>query len=79
MSIHALEAALSALGYPCAVEAHERLAVLRAAGAENALADRALRERVAMLAAEHGFTHVAIELTDGTFARERAGATVSGN
>ncbi len=63
MSAAALQQALSAVGLPCAVEARERLAVL-AADVPVAAALRATvtRELAVRLAAEHGFTHVALEL-----------------
>jgi hypothetical protein len=79
MSAHALAAALSAIGLSCEVEAQERMVVLRPTEGAHALADATLRARVVALAADHGFTHVAVELTDDTFVREREGAAVSGD
>ena len=60
----ALRAALRERGVPCEVEARDRLAVLvtRDAGVARRLADPAERSAVVTLAAEHGFTHVALEL-----------------
>lgn len=62
MSAAALRVALEAVGVRCAVEADDRLAVLRLDGAAEALADATLRATVTRLAAEHGYTHVALEL-----------------
>lgn len=62
MSAEALHGALLALGLPCDVDGRERLALLRLRGDAAVLADRALRGRVTTLAAEHGYTHVALEL-----------------
>lgn len=78
MSVTALETALAALGHPCVVEAHERMAVLRPTHGSQPLTDDALRRRVVSLATECGFTHVAVELTDDSLEQERAGAAVSG-
>ena len=65
MSAETLAHALAELGVVCRVEARDRLALLVAADAD-AVADRVLepevRERVLDVVAEHGFTHVAIEL-----------------
>lgn len=62
MSAAALRVALEAVGVRCDVEAEDRLAVLRLHGAAEALADAAVRSLVTRLAAEHGYTHVALEL-----------------
>ena len=78
MSATSLSTALATLGHPCEVEAHERMAVLRPAPGAAFLADAALRARVVSLAADHGFTHVAVELME-SLDRERAGAPVSGD
>jgi hypothetical protein len=60
----ALAASLAMLGLSCRVEPREGLAVIKAeAGAAAALAAPALRRDVLALAREHGFTHVAVELT----------------
>ena len=64
MSAAALESALAALGIDCAVEGRESLAVLVPRGDAGSLADPAVRRRVAGVAREHGFTHVALELLD---------------
>jgi hypothetical protein len=63
-----LEAALASVGLVCAVEGRGRLALLiprRDAATQARLADPALRRRALALAAEHGFTHAAVELRDG--------------
>lgn len=61
-----LGAALAELGVAAAVEPRERLAVLRAApGALAGLHEGARRREVVALAAQHGFSHVAVELEDG--------------
>jgi hypothetical protein len=62
MSEAALRVALEAAGVRCDVEGEDRLALLRLHGDTDALADAALRARVTRLAAEHGYTHVALEL-----------------
>jgi hypothetical protein len=59
----ALVAALAAEGLHCTIEARGRLAVLLGRGAGPALADPALRRRTAALAAAHGFSHVALDLS----------------
>jgi hypothetical protein len=79
MSADALAAALSAIGHPCEVDMHERMAVLRPAGGAGMMADDALRARIVSLATEHGFTHVAVELTDDGVVQERASAVVPGD
>lgn len=65
MSAETLAHALAELGVVCQVEARDRLALLVAADADG-VADRVLepeiRERILDVVAEHGFTHVAIEL-----------------
>lgn len=65
MSAETLAHALAELGVVCRVEARDRLALLVAADADG-VADRVLepevRERILDVVAEHGFTHVAIEL-----------------
>ena len=60
----ALAAALGAMGLPCRVESRARLAVIMAGPAHAArLTDPALRREVFALAKQHGFTHLAIELS----------------
>ena len=79
MSVHTLQAALERLGHRCEVEGHERMAILRLTSGPAPLSESALRTHVVSLAAEHGFTHVAVELTDDLLDRGRAGAAVSGD
>jgi hypothetical protein len=62
MSAEALRRALDALAIDADVEARDRLALLRPADPESARRIAAERGRVAILAGEHGFTHVAVEL-----------------
>ena len=58
-----LTAALAAMGLPVQVEPRAPLAVLVAAeSAATRLIDATLRRAVLLVAREHGFTHVAIEL-----------------
>ena len=65
MSAESLRGALHRAGLDCEVEAHGKLAVLRADDATlDALADDEFRARATGLATEHGFTHAAIELAD---------------
>jgi hypothetical protein len=64
MSATALAAALRADGVDCEVEARDRLAVVRERDGGDALIDPAVRRRALALARAHGFTHLALELTD---------------
>lgn len=65
MSADSLRDALRAAGLECEIEERGTLAILRAGDdAATGLADDALRARATALAAEHGFTHAAIELRD---------------
>ncbi|HVE79323.1 MAG TPA: hypothetical protein VNA89_10700 [Gemmatimonadaceae bacterium] len=64
MSARALAAALRALGVECDVEGRDRLAVIRAHDGAEALANPEVRERALALLAAHGYTHLALELTD---------------
>ena len=64
MTVESLEAALDALGIPCTVEAHERLAVIVPRGEVSALEDARHRRETVRLAREHGFTHIALELVE---------------
>lgn len=66
----ALATALAALGVRCEVEARGRLAVL-VPRAPLALDDPARRRELQRLAQRHGFTHVALELTDDDAALPR--------
>jgi hypothetical protein len=75
----ALGRALAAVGFPCAVAADERVAILHPRGDRDALADVAFRTRIVAIAREHGFTHVALDLTDSDQPGERAGAVVPGD
>lgn len=55
-----LQETLRAAGFPCAVESHERLAIVIPEGSGHSAA--ANRRRIVDLAREAGFTHVAVEL-----------------
>ena len=63
MSAATLEAGLRALGITCAVEAHERLAVIIPTGDTTMLEDARIRRAAMALLPAHGFTHLALELT----------------
>ena len=62
MSASGLREALGTLGVDAAVEARDRLALLRPRGAAEARRIAGQRARIAALAVEHGFTHVALEI-----------------
>lgn len=64
MSAETLRDALRAAGIDVEIEAHGPLAVLRGENTASELADDAVRARAIALAAEHGFTHTAVELRD---------------
>jgi hypothetical protein len=64
----ALEGALRALGIDCTVELHDRVAVVRST-VQGVFADDRIREHALALAREHGFSHVAVDVTG---AEERA-------
>ena len=57
-----LQDALGRIGVRASVEARGRLAVLVAHDDATPLLDVAVRDRVSLLAREHGFTHTALEL-----------------
>lgn len=73
MSAGTLAAALSAAGVECAIETAQGLAIVRPRGGISVDA-ATLRAIAPRLAREHGFTHVALELTDDA---SSAGAAVS--
>ena len=62
MTVASLEAAFDALGVPCSVEAHDRLAVIIPRGDPALLEDARVRREALRLAREHGFTHIALDL-----------------
>lgn len=64
MSADSLGAALRALGIPCTVEAQGRLAVLVPDGDVSLLERDDVRRAAVVLLADHGFTHLALELVD---------------
>lgn len=57
-----LSDALAAAGFPCRVEAIERLAVLVPDGDWSRCLTSAERSRIVELARAHGFTHVSMEV-----------------
>jgi hypothetical protein len=59
-----LERALQALGIPCVVDAVERLAVIVPGPGGIDMSDAQRRRRALGLLEAHGFTHLALELTD---------------
>lgn len=60
----ALAADLRELGVPCEVEARAGLALITTMGASaTRMATAELRHAALALATEHGFTHIAVELT----------------
>ena len=65
MSAERLREALGGLAVDARVEARDRLAVLQPRTAADARRAGEERARIAALAAEHGFTHVALELGAG--------------
>jgi hypothetical protein len=64
VSAQSLEGALAALGIECRVEDHDRLALVVPRSAAPELTAPDLRRSVVRLAAEHGFTHVALEVVE---------------
>ncbi|HEY9425920.1 MAG TPA: hypothetical protein VIR34_02100 [Gemmatimonadaceae bacterium] len=64
MSAEALRQALAALGIHGSVEARGALAILTLNGAGASLRDPELRAKAVALASEHGFTNLALEVSD---------------
>lgn len=58
-----LERALRSAGIPCVVDAFDRLAVIVPGPEGVELGDAALRRHALSLLEQHGFTHLALELT----------------
>ena len=63
MTIASLEEALGALGLPCTVEVRDRLAIVIPRGDVTVIEEAHRRREALRLAREHGFTHIALELT----------------
>jgi hypothetical protein len=59
-----LERDLRALGIRCSVEEWDALAVLVPAPGDRALEDEELRRRAIALARSHGFSHLAMDLSE---------------
>lgn len=64
MSAEALRQALAALGIHGSVEARGALAILTLYDNGASLRDRELRAKAIALASEHGFTNLALEVSD---------------
>ncbi|GAC1651032.1 MAG: hypothetical protein NVS4B3_10820 [Gemmatimonadaceae bacterium] len=65
MNLTGFAAALSDVGIDCSLEVVEGVVVIRDTEATPlGLAESARRHAIVTLAARHGFTHVALELTD---------------
>lgn len=63
MSADSLRQSLAEAGLTADVDARDRLAVIRPRDAASARAIAAERARVSAMAARHGFTHAALEIT----------------
>lgn len=63
MSEESLREALAALGLRGRVEARGAFAILTLEGDAAPLRDPSLRARALSIASEHGFTHLALEVT----------------
>lgn len=64
MSADGLQRALRALGIDCTVEARDKLAIIMPSEPGRDLSEISLRRSAIALLAEHGFTHVALEIPD---------------
>lgn len=64
MSADGLQRALRALGIDCAVEARDKLAIIVPSASARDLGEMSLRGAAIALLAEHGFTHLALEIRD---------------
>lgn len=64
MSAEALRQALAALGLRGVVEARGALAILSVDGDPAPLRDPEIRARAVAIATEHGFTNLALEVSD---------------
>jgi hypothetical protein len=64
LSAESLREALAALGLRGGVDARGALAVLSLEVDAALLRDPAIRARALAIASEHGFTHLALEVTD---------------
>jgi hypothetical protein len=62
VSAASLETALREIGIACAVEAHDRLAMIIPDDAARELGEAPVRRETLRIAREHGFSHVALEL-----------------
>lgn len=64
MSADGLQRALRALGIDCTVEARDKLAIIVPAASMRDFSEMSLRRAAIALLAEHGFTHVALEIPE---------------
>lgn len=64
MSADGLQRALRALGIDCTVEARDKLAIIVPGASARDFSEMALRRAAIALLAEHGFTHLAVEIPD---------------
>jgi hypothetical protein len=64
VSADGLQRALRGLGIDCTVEAREKLAIIVPSGSLRDFSESSLRRSAIALLAEHGFTHLALELPD---------------
>lgn len=62
MSADGLERALRAIGIECSVEARDRLAIIIPKTPARDFTEPALRRAAIALLAEHGFSHLALEI-----------------
>ena len=66
MSADGLQRALGALGVECTVEARDKLAIIIPRAGTTGFTDAMLRRSAVALLAEHGFTHLALEVAGAT-------------
>ena len=66
MSADGLQRALRAIGIDCTVEAREKLAIIVPSASSRDFSEASLRRSAIALLAEHGFTHLALEIPDST-------------
>jgi hypothetical protein len=64
VSADGLQRALRALGIDCTIEARDKLAIIIPTASARDVGEMALRRSALALLAEHGFTHLALEITD---------------
>ena len=62
MSADGLQRALRAIGIDCTVEARDKLAIIIPAAPARNFSEASLRRAAVALLAEHGFSHLALEI-----------------